>query len=287
MSLALFSARRRVIAAPPSGDPLTRNLPPGMIVTADTDFVTPRTNNNVINGWALDNGNVSFTLGGQPTPAYQRIEDASSRYGGVIGRLNYPDGHNGNGGSWQMIHYGFPATSVRECYFACRMRFSSGYVVHTNAYTEKFWYPTFTSMNAQSPVVQWAAAGAGATPPFRLGHYSYLENGNVQVWQPANVAAFDFFRETWYDIEIHQRIGTFNAALAPTFANADGFTRTYVNGTLVHEIQNWRGAWMTAQAFFQWPRLASTRGGGTSSVLAPFGGMWREFDRVLVAYRPE
>jgi hypothetical protein len=291
MSLALFSSRRRIIAAPPSGPSgFAPNLPSGMILAADTNFVTPRPNNAIIDGWSLDSGNLPFTLGGQPNTSYQRVEDATSIHGGVVGRMNFPDGHNGNGGSFVMLHYGLPVNNVRELYFYCRTRFSAGYVVHTNGFTEKFWYPTVSNGGPfNAPVIQWGTVLNNGVPPFRLGTLHFNEAGEAFMSQPEFQADFNFQRETFYDIEIHQRLGSHNPALSPTFMNADGFTRIWVNGNLVFDFQAHRatGSSANAQVTYQWPRLASTRGGGTSGVVAPFGGMWREFDRVAVHYRPE
>jgi hypothetical protein len=295
MSIILLSSRRRIIAAPPSGAlQWAPNLPAGLVTVGDTSFDTALVHGDVISGWQYSGGG-NIPMGGVLTPAYQRIEDASASFGPFSGRFNFRDNTlSGNGwpantstatGSGAFSYLSLPKNQIREVYWPIAIRFSAGYVAHTGNFQEKFWYPTFSAgVVGQSPVIQLAGAiGAGGGPPFRLGTYWWDENGVQRI----KAAAVGLLPETWYVIEIHQRINTYNAANTVNGADADGFSRIWVNNVLVEDFENWCGAKMTQQVFYELPRMTSTRGGPMSDTAAPFGGMWRDHGRMSISYRSE
>jgi hypothetical protein len=224
------------------------------------------------------------------------IADSSGGYGPNVARIEYSEGSFGgnafrdppnvwesawSGGSGACgFTSGVLPANVREVYFAGRMRFSANYEMHTAAFTEKFWYPRFTTGEiGQTPIIQFAGVTDGSNvPPYRVGT-SYYDGASGSIIQNKSAAVIP--RGEWFNIEIHQRINSYNAVRALD----DGFSKVWINGTLLQDVQNWRGALMSQQIYYETGLIASTRGGGGSSIVVPTGGMYRDLDRIALFYK--
>jgi hypothetical protein len=288
MSLALFSARRRIIATPPSADLLLQFLPPGMTFHSDTRWENPPSSpNSVVDGWSFFDSTLNVNMGTPPASDVQRqierVEDATALYGPWIVRQRCPAFVNGEvnfGGAFGGGGTGFgtlqsleiPAGN-RRMYIGKRLRFNAQYRTHHS--DEKFLYPTYWGTSpSQVPYMSLAqSSNNGGSGPLAIRIHRYNDDNPGFLNFTSTVLPLG----QWFDFVADWTLNT------P--GNTDGKLRVWVNGEIVADIQsglaNVAG---TEQLTFRTARIASTRGGGLSTrPLNPEGAV-RDTDRIVLYY---
>lgn len=241
------------------------NLPSGMTLIADSSFesFTSTTASSsdadgieVIN-WASNITEDAASFG-------VRSSDNSGGHGSKSIRAWFPGDHAGEGvGPLTLMVSGINAV---EHYMACRMRYSPGYVFHTNS--EKLFYP----------VENVAGEGNWGASPLNVGANRELvgASGPIQtapVGEPKTAAGVIPNDGSWFDIECYGKMNT------P--GNSDGEWKAWVNGVNVMNITSWQFSnHPSTQMLYSLGRRDLTRGGGVSSLLTPAGGQWVEIDRL-------
>ena len=254
------------------------NLPAGFTEKFDTEF------GNILNGGTnADTINCDFTSGAGPSGGLRtdvNQTDLASSFPPDIYTYSYPGNNAGNGvGAVGGTLNSLPEmTAAQQIYSCFDIWLSADYVVHTNE--EKTFYPIRQSSLGQgaSDLVLMPPSGSGsaAGPDAAVGI-------NVQ----SNFGAAQFFIQSsgpyiakgeWNRVEVLMKM---NSAASTT----DGVVQVWVNGTQVINRSDicWGGT--GSSPFWKRYRMASTRGGGVSSVLTPAGGQTRKFSRWSCHYK--
>jgi hypothetical protein len=268
-------------------DDLLQFLPSGMTLFSDHSFNTAWSGSTPDNGW-IAGGGATYTTTGQgtiTTPVWK--SESSGGYGPGVARIECPEGSlggtlqqsppswtnsGGTGfGSWETTENA--ATNLRRMYFAIRCRFSPGYVIHNS--DEKFVYPTYhgssptqVPLTGFRPSVNPSTDGVG---PARITAIYYGENPfNAPVSEPC--VPMGEWVTICYDM------------LLNTPESANGHLKVWVNGPQYLDKTNWLAYTGTNQLGYKTMRLTSVRGGGDAAYPVPSGGMWREYDRVVLYY---
>ena len=236
------------IAAPGT---FTPNLPSGLMLVSDADFENGSPGPYEAINWSGVTTQSASTHGVAIMPT-----DGSRSL-----RAWFPERDAGNGvGPLTVLS---PEVNRRGLYMAVRMRYSPGYVLHTN--TEKWFYPTTTVANSQAVILNVGGDGqiagfdraAGGDPPALVVGLSGA--GVIPVGR-------------WFNAEVYVRLNT------PGMA--DGEQRVWIDGRLAWERRNVRLSLSDIQVLFLRGRLDFTRGGGPSAILTPPGGQWVDIDRL-------
>jgi len=187
-------------------------------------------------------------------------------------RVQYDGGvnHNGTGGGWI---YSNAIYAWKRLYMCMAIKFSANYLIHNS--DEKFVYPTYWgSATSQTPLTGFrpsaANIGTGLGDACITGILWDQNNFNNQLTGP--VVPIRSWFTLCYDM------------LLNTPEQFDGRLRVYVNGTQVLDQQNWKMYKGNEQLYFRTMRLTSVRGGGDAAYPVPAGGMWRDYDRVVLYF---
>lgn len=268
MSLLVMGRRRGG-----NPDPLLRHLPSGLTLHADNSFENPLAGNDttVVDGW--NTVSCSFTQDGVTYTSPDRFADSSGGFGSHIARVRCPEGtlggFDGVGGTGFGGFNTVTGLNWRQMYFALRIKFSPDYCVHT--VDEKFLYPTYNvSPTFQSPMFGLNQAGTTGTGNIGFNGFRYdISNAFSELTD------FVIPRGEWGDLAFYWYLNTPDTP--------DGVARIWWNDTVVLDIPAWQGYKGTAtQLLIDRVRFSSTRGGGTSAVAVPEGGMWRDIDRMVL-----
>lgn len=270
---------RRRAAGTGTSDTLLQFLPIGLTLHSDESFTTPWSGTSVFNNWQVSQI-ATFDKGGNTVTSPVWREDATGGYGPAVARVECPEGSlggidfplSGGTGFGTFNTTDNVATNYRRMYFAIRVKFSSGYLIHNN--DEKFVYPTYygTSPN-QVPLTGLYPADGSLTGagPARITAIYWGENPfNAPVSAP--VVPMGEWVTICYDM------------LLNTPESANGHLKVWVNGVQALNKTNWLAFTGTNQLTFKSMRLTSVRGGGPAAYPVPAGGQWRDYDRMVLYY---
>lgn len=263
-----------------SADPLLQFLPSGMTLLSDESFTTPWSGTTPFNGWQVTEV-FTYDQGGRAVTSPAWREDSSGGYGPAVARVECPQGSLGGVNFPQAGGTGFGgfnsaevAAGNRRMYFAVRFRFSANYRIHN--VDEKFIYPTYWGTSpSQVPLMGFRPAVVEPNP-----------NGAG----PARVTGIFYEQSSFYNEKTEPLVpmGEWNTMCYDWLLNTpeqnNGQCRVWLNGTLILENLTWRAYTGTNQLSFRTMRIASTRGGGPAAYPVPDGGMWRDYDRVVLYF---
>lgn len=245
------------------------NLPAGMTLYGDTLF------GDILNGEVLNAagytvaGTQAGISSGQLRTDVNKTDGSAPNTADVY-EYSYPEGSLGAGvGVDGGLFFGTQSASWKRMYVCFDLWLSANYVTHTNQ--EKLWYPygntSNTSLNMAIP------SGGTSEGIAAMAIQPQTDRGVQNVTSPTGFIA----KGEWQQIEVYMQQNT------PS--STDGVLRVWRNGTLVWEITsdlNYGNA--NSDPVFIGPRIASTRGGGDSTVPVPSGGMTRRFSRLACHY---
>jgi hypothetical protein len=241
----------------------TPNLPAGMRLIRETSFENWTDASRDADGIEVINWTNNTTENAATFGA--RSVTCNGGYGTKCFRTWFPGNHAGDGvGPSTLMVYGL---NSRAHYMAVRMRYSPGYVLHTNG--EKLFYPIGPELPTGGNGPAYAASMNVGGSGHILGYEAPIETQPpMGPLSGPNVVPIG----RWFTAEFFAEMNT------PGQANAT--LQVWIDGV---RVVNKTGIMLSnrpTQQLFDRGRRDFTRGGGPSAVLTPPGGQWVEMDRL-------
>jgi hypothetical protein len=268
----LLRARQRVRSGVTPPTAWAANVPSGLSLLRDTSF------GNLLSGEAFNADGFAIARDIQtPTADWQNATDTTAPYGPDVLQIDYTAGSLGGGAETVQFYTNASAAPVRA-YFCVAVYFSPNYKWHSNA--EKFWQPVILTPGEANQRLQVAIkftdgdSGMDPNGDFNRLYFNSQIGGPGSIVYPLHTAAY-LEKGKWQQVEVFCQMNT------P--GNQDGQWRGWIDGVEVFNVTNVRytNYPSAAQSYFS-PGLvmATTRGGGNSTVAVPTGGMFRRYDRL-------
>lgn len=252
-----------VVTPPATPSAFTPNLPAGMRLVRETSFENYTDGSRDADGIEVINwtGNTVESAGSFGA----RGVACNGGYGTRCFRTWFPGNHAGDGVGPSTLLVG--GLNSRAHYMAVRMRYSPGYVLHSNG--EKLFYPVGPVLpsggNGQAYAASMNVGGSGHI----LGYDAPIETQPpMGPLSAANVVPIG----VWFTAEFFAEMNT------PGQSNAT--LQVWINGVRVVNKTGIMLSNSATQQLFDRGRRDFTRGGGPSSVLTPANGQWVEMDRL-------
>jgi hypothetical protein len=247
---------------PPSGG-FAQNLPSGMRLVAESSFENYVDGSRDADGIEVINWTNNTTENASTFGA--RGVACSGGYGTRCFRTWFPGNHAGEGvGPSTLLVSGL---NSRAHYMVVRMRYSPGYVLHSNG--EKLFYPVGPQLPSGGNGAAYAASMNVSGGGHILGYDAPIETQPLMgPLSSANVIPIG----RWFTAEFFAEMNTPGQSNGTLQVWIDGVRVVNKTGIMLSNSQT--------QQLFDRGRRDFTRGGGPSSVLTPAAGQWVEMDRI-------
>lgn len=253
-----------VVVGPPAvPTAFTPNLPAGMRLIRETSFENWTDASRDADGIEVINWTNNTTENAATFGA--RSVACNGGYGTRCFRTWFPGNHAGEGvGPSTLMVYGL---NSRAHYMAVRMRYSPGYVLHSNG--EKLFYPIGPELPTGGNGPAYAASMNVGGSGHILGYDAPIETQPpMGPLSAANVVPIG----RWFTAEFFAEMNTPGQNNATLQVWIDGVRVVNKTGIMLSNS--------ATQQLFDRGRRDFTRGGGPSAVLTPAGGQWVEMDRL-------